>query len=348
MSNHKVPFSTPATIYDVAREAGVSDATVSRVFNNKHNVKADTRERVLQAAEKLGYVVNVQARSLAGGKSNTIGLLVPGLDNGYIGEIIRGIDQELAHADHELMLYTTHRKGKNESAYLQYVANGFVDGLLLVVPLLSPTFLETLGALNYAYVLIDEVDPSENSFSVDATNWQGAYDATDYLIKLGHHTIGFITGMHELNSTKERLNGYLAALRDNDVPVRQDLIVDGDFLQETGFEQSLRLLDLKQKPTAIFAANDLMALGALDAIRERGLHIPQDISVIGFDDIPQASTTHPKLTTVQQPLEQMGRVGVQMLLEQLEHPERPPRRVTLATHLVVRDSCQPVNDVGGI
>lgn len=346
MSDNKAIYATAATIYDVAREAGVSDATVSRVFNNKHNVKATTRERVLQAAEKLGYVANVQARSLAGGKSNMIGLIVPGLDNGYIGEIIRGIDQELAYADYELMLYTTHRKGTNESAYLQYVANGFVDGLLLVVPLLSATFLEALGTLNYAYVLIDEVDHSGNSFSVDSTNWQGAYDATTYLIQLGHRQIGFITGMLELNSAKERLNGHLAALRDNDVTVRQDLIVEGDFVQASGFEQSLRLLDLEPRPTAIFASNDMMALGALDAIRERGLQIPHDISVIGFDDIPQASTTHPKLSTVRQPLEQMGRVGVQLLLEQLEASERQPRRVTLTTQLVVRDSCQPVNNVG--
>lgn len=348
MTDHKISFSNPATIYDVAREAGVSDATVSRVFNNKTNVKAATRDRVLQAAAKLGYVVNVQARSLAGGKSNTIGLLVPGLDNGYIGEIIRGIDQELAHADYELMLYTTHRKGKNESTYLRYAANGLVDGLLLVVPLLSPTFLNALGALNYPYVLIDEVDPVGNSFSVDSTNWQGAYDATTYLIELGHRDIGFISGIPELNSTKERLKGYQEALQAHNLLIRPDLIVDGDFVQASGFEQSLQLLNLEHRPTAIFAANDIMAFGVMEAIREQGLQIPNDISVIGFDDIPQASTTHPKLTTVRQPLEQMGRVGVQLLLEHLEDSERLPRSVTLATHLVVRDSCQPVNDVGGI
>ena len=336
--------SAPITIYDVAREAGVSDATVSRVFNNKDNVRASTRERVLKAAKKLGYVANLNARSLAGGKSNIVGLLVPGLDTTYIGEIVRGIDHELSRAGYELMLYTTRRRGGNESSYLHYIANNLSDGLLLVVPLLSSTYLQTLSNLNYPYVLIDELDETGNSFSVGATNWQGAYDATQYLIKLGHRKIGFITGIPELNSSKERLDGYQTALQDQDLPVISSLIVHGDYMQPSGYQQALHLLDLPDRPTAVFASNDIMALGVMDAIRERGLSIPEDVSVIGFDDIPQASTTHPKLTTVRQPLEQMGRVGVKLLLEQLEHPERPPRRMTLATQLITRDSCQPVTD----
>ncbi|MAU12545.1 MAG: LacI family transcriptional regulator [Anaerolineaceae bacterium] len=334
--------SQQVTIYDVARAAGVSDATVSRVFNNKNNVRESTRERVLQAAKKLGYVANLQARILAGGKSHIIGLLVPGLDNAYMAEIVRGIDIELGHANYEMILYTTRRRGGNEASYLQYIANSLSAGLLLVVPLLSPKYLEILSDLEYPYVLIDEIDEQNNSFSVDATNWQGAYDATEYLIGLGHRRIAFIKGIVGLHSSDDRVQGYKAALKAHGIPVRDDYIVEGDYMQPSGYDKTFPLMALPTPPTAIFAANDHMALGVMDAIRELGMDIPNDISIVGFDDIPQASTTHPKLTTVLQPLEQMGREGVRLLLEQLQYPDRPPRRLTLPTQLIVRDSCRPL------
>lgn len=332
--------SSGPTIYDVAREAGVSDATVSRVFNNKDNVREATRERVLAAAQKLGYVANLQARILAGGKSNIIGLLVPGLDTAYMAEIIRGIDQALSQADYEMILYTSRHKGGNQASYMNYIANGLSAGLLLVVPLLSKEYLKKLNELEYPYVLIDEIDESGKCSSVDASNWQGAYDATRYLIELGHRRIAFIKGIEDLHSSKARLDGYLAALQEAGLPIHRQYIVDGDFMQPSGYNLTRKLLALAKPPTAIFAANDIMALGAMDAIRDNGLDIPRDISLVGFDDIPQASTTHPKLTTVRQPLEEMGRMGVTLLLEQLEDPERPPRRVTLATEFIIRDSCQ--------
>jgi len=332
----------PITIYDVAHEAGVSDATVSRVFNNKSGVKEATRTRVLDAAQKLGYVVNLQARSLAGGKSNVMGLVIPGLDNSYIVEILRGIDLELVRVDYELMIYTTHRKSNNEPNYLQYIANGLTEGILLVVPLLSTEFLDALAKTNYPYVLIDAVDPSGRSSSVNATNWEGAYKATEYLIKLGHKRIAFITGILELSSSKDRYDGYINALKDYDIPVDSSLIVKGDFGKGSGYRASRELLQLENPITAIFASNDAMAIGAMDAIREAGLRIPQDISIIGFDDIPEADNTYPKLTTVHQPLEEMGRVGVKLLLEQIEYPENVQKNITLATNLIIRDSCQPL------
>lgn len=336
--------SGPITIYDVAREAGVSDATVSRVFNNKKNVRATTRQKVLEAAEKLDYVANLQARILAGGKSNIIGLLVPGLDTAYMGEIVRGIDHELANAGYEMILYTTRRRGANEASYLQYIANSISEGLLLVVPLLSPKYLEALTNLQYPYVLIDERDVTGNSFSIDTTNRQGAYEATEYLIQIGHRKIAFINGIAELHSSIARLGGYKTALTDYDILINPDYIADGNFIQHSGHALATGLLELPDPPTAIFAANDIMALGVMDAVREKGLDIPGDISVIGFDDIPQASTTHPKLTTIQQPLEAMGRAGVQLLLEQIENPESPPESVTLPTKFIIRDSCRPIDN----
>jgi LacI family transcriptional regulator len=329
------------TIIDVARESGVSYSTVSRVLSGFEFVKESTRKRVLEAAERLGYVANLQARSLAGGRSQIIGLLVPGLDNSYIGEITRGIDEELAKSNYNLMIYTTHRQVAKEAMYVNTIANSLSDGLLLLVPLVPTPYLESLSDRGFPYVLIDQTDTTGKSSVVNSTNWQGAYDATKYLIDLGHRRIGFITGLTQLNSAIDRLEGYKAALADHNMPFDDALISQSNFTKNGGFDATQKLLELANLPTAIFAANDLSAFGVMDAVREHGLRIPEDISIIGFDDIPQAEVTHPKLTTVRQPLEQMGRVAVKLLLEHIENPDRPPRHVTLATRLVVRDSCHP-------
>jgi LacI family transcriptional regulator len=344
MSNNRTK-SSKITIHDVAKESGVSYSTVSRVLNGFEFVKEETRTKVLASAEKLGYVANVQARSLAGGKTRIIGLLVPGLDNGYIGEIVRGIDEEIARFNYDLMLYTTRRRVGSEMHYVKTISNGLSDGIILVVPLFDREYLESLRAHNFPYVVVDQVDPQYHSSMVDATNWQGAYDATRYLIELGHRRIGFIKGLEAIQSAADRLAGYKAALADYHLPYDETIVVEGDFFTPSGYNTARQLIRKVPRPTAIFAANDLMALGAMQAIQEQGLSIPQDISVVGFDDIPQASTVHPRLTTVRQPLEQMGRIAVNLLIEQIEHSvnhDVTPRRVTLATRFVERESCQRV------
>ncbi|MEP6988580.1 MAG: LacI family DNA-binding transcriptional regulator, partial [Chloroflexota bacterium] len=338
--NNSSPTKRGITIMDVARASGVSYSTVSRVVSGYEFVKESTYNRVMEAVQQLGYVVNLPARSLAGGRSKIIGLLVPNLDNTYVGTIARGIDQELVRANYDLMLYTSHRHPGKESLYVSAIANGLTEGLLLVAPLVPTAYLDGLREQNFPYVLIDQVDNTENSSVVDATNWQGAYEATRYLSQLGHTRIAFIKGALDVRSAIDRLQGYKAALADCDIPVREELIVEGDYQQQTGYETTKRLLQsVDFPPTAIFASNDASAFGAMDAVREGGLRIPDDISIIGFDDIPQASLVYPKLTTVRQPLEQMGRVAVKLLLEQIEDRNRLPQRVTLPTELVIRDSC---------
>lgn len=333
--------NSKVTILDVARESGVSYSTVSRVLNDFDFVKEGTREKVMEAAERLGYIANIQARSLAGGRTQIIGLLVPGLDNGYITEIVSGIDQELSTSNYDMMLYTTHRFEGKESLYVKTIANGLADGLILLVPYDAYKSLQGLPTQDFPYVLVDQIDNTYNSTTVDATNWQGAYDATAYLIGLGHQRIGFIMGHPQLNSAKERLDGYLAALQQHHIKRDDSLIIAGDYMTKGGYTGALRLLNLSSPPTAIFAANDLSAFGVYDAIHEVGLNIPKDISVVGFDDIPLALLTYPKLTTVRQPLTQIGQVAVRLLLEKLKNPEKEARRVTLATELVIRDSCAP-------
>ena len=330
------------TIMDVARASGVSLATVSRVLSGYEFVRESTRDRVLEAVEHLGYVANLQARSLAGGHSQIIGLLVPNLDNGYVGTIMRGIDQELERANYDLILYTSHRHPSNESSYVSAIANGLTEGLLLVAPLVPTAYLDVLRQQNFPYVLIDQVDTTDNSTVVEATNWQGAYEATRYLVQLGHMRIAFITGLRAVRSAVDRLHGYQAALTDSNIPVIEEFIIEGDYQQQTGYETTKRLLQsVNPLPTAIFVSNDLTAFGAIEAARECGLSIPDDISIIGFDDIPQTSLVYPKLTTVRQPLEQMGKVAVKMLLERIEDRSLPPQRVVLATQLIIRDSCAP-------
>jgi LacI family transcriptional regulator len=328
------------TIVDVAREAGVSYATVSRVLNNKAHVKPEKREAVLRATTRLGYVVNQQARSLAGGRSYVIGLLVHGLGNSYMGAIVRGIDEALDAAQYDLMLYTTHRRKTKESAYVAAITRGLTDGLLLVLPRNPAAYLASLRRQQFPYILIDHQGLGDYHHSVGATNLQGAYAATRHLIELGHRRIGFITGALELGCAVDRLAGYRAALTEFGIPVDPALIQEGDFFQPKGFAGANALLDLPERPTAIFASNDEMAFGVMEAARVHGLRLPEDLSVIGFDDIPWAANVYPPLTTVRQPLAQMGRVAAETLLKLINDPQFVVERIVLPTELVIRQSCR--------
>jgi LacI family transcriptional regulator len=332
--------TSKVTIIDVAAEANVSYGTVSRVINHDVHVKQETRDRVLQTMVRLGYVANRQARSLAGGRTNNIGVLIPDLGTGYIGEIIRGIDAELGLSDLDLILYTTHRTASKEANYVTNLATGMVDGLILVLPRSPADFIGILTKQNFPFILIDHQGIGPDCPSVGAANWQGGFTATEYLIKLGHQRIGFITGWMDLGCALDRLDGYRSALRTNHIPDAPELIYEGTFFQPDGFTGASILLDLPNPPTAIFASNDVMAMGVMDAIRHRGLRVPDDVSVIGFDDIPQASLIRPALTTVRQPLEKMGRVATQMLLELLNKSQKKIGRIELPTELIIRDSCK--------
>jgi LacI family transcriptional regulator len=338
-------LTSKITIVDVAAEAGVSFGTVSRVINNDVHVKQETRERVLKAMQQLGFVANRQARSLAGGKSDSIGVLVPDLGTGYIGEIIRGIDAELSLTDLDLILYTTHRTASKEANYVANLAKGMVDGLLLVLPRSPADFIGALTQRGFPFVLIDHQGTGHDCPAVGAMNWQGGFNATEYLIKLGHQRIGFITGWKDLGCALDRLDGYRSALRTYHISEEPELIYEGTFFQPDGFAGASTLLDRPHPPTAIFASNDVMAMGVMDAVRNRGLRVPEDVSVIGFDDIPQASLIRPALTTISQPLEKMGRVATQMLLDLLHQPDKKIDRIELPTQLVVRDSCKPPQSI---
>jgi LacI family transcriptional regulator len=330
-----------ATIKQVAERAGVSMSTVSHVLNGTHYVSPELTQRVLEAVNELEYRQNPVARILAGGRSHVIGVLVPDLFNSYAGEIIRGLDDELLANDYEMMLYTPRRGQHLASSYATTFPSGLVVGMVILVPQGLNEFMRMIGQQNIPYIVIDPEVNTNADITITSTNWQGAYDATEYLIKLGHQRIGFITGSMFLECAVDRLAGYQAALTDHGLPFEPELVSNGDFIQSTGFEAANQLLDLPVPPTAIFASNDASALGAVDAIRSLGLHIPDDISVLGFDDSPQAATMCPALTSIRQPLIEMGRKAAQLLLQYIQQPETPPESVCLPTQLVIRESCQP-------
>jgi LacI family transcriptional regulator len=334
------------TIVDVAREAGVSYSTVSRVVNNYEYVKPETREKVLNAMMRLGYVVNQQARSLRGGRSQVVGLLVPDVGNSYIGAIIRGIDAELAANQYDLMLYTTHRQKTRESTYVATITRGLADGLLLLLPTNVEAYLASLQQQQFPHVLIDyQHVASDLTSTVQATNWRGAYEAISYLIALGHRRIAHIIGLKEMQCALDRLQGYRDALAAHGIPYDPDLVYAGDFFRPQGYEAAHRFMGLPRPPTAVLAANDISAFGVMEAVTRLGLRVPDDVSLIGFDDIIEAQQVHPGLTTVRQPLEEMGRVAARILLRRLDNPDLPGERVELPTVLVERDSCLPPRPV---
>lgn len=329
------------TIFDVAEAAGVSYSTVSRVANGYQFVKPATREKVEAAMAELGYVANLKARSLAGGRSQLYGLLVYDFQTSYLIEIVRGIDDEMAKLEYEMILSTTHHHKQKESQHVQKLSQGMVDGLLIVLPNNLNAYVEDLNKQNVPFVLIDPIDKMERINSVQTTNYQGMYDATSYLIELGHQKIGFITGQMETILAVERLEGFKSALNDNNLTPHPDWIIAGDFQQESGYTAGKQLLSGKTRPTAVLSSNDVMAFGAMTAFQEAGLEVPHDISLIGFDDIPEANYSRPKLTTVRQPLQEMGRTAARLLAELIEKPETETRSIKLPTKLIIRDSTAP-------
>jgi LacI family transcriptional regulator len=328
------------TIIDVAREANVSFATVSRVVNGKGYVSAQTRERVMQAMTRIGYTVNRQARVLAGGRTQVIGLLVPDLDTSYIGEILKGIDEELAAASYDLMLYTTHQRKTRESVYVNSLLNGMTDGLLMILPMAPEAYVDSIRRRGFPFILIDHEGLDREGPSVGATNREGAKQAMRHLIDLGHRRIGLITGNLEMDCARERLVGCREALVEAGLAPEPELVRTGDFHRSLAFHLTHDLLRLPEPPTAIFASNDVSAFGVMDAVRTLGLRIPDDVSIVGFDDIPDAKWTQPPLTTVRQPMRDMGRQATRMLLAAIADPSAAQPRIELPTELVVRATCQ--------
>lgn len=331
-----------STIAEIAAKAGVSVPTVSRVLNNRPDVSDETRERVEQVIKESGFIRS-RVRNTLKASSGIIDVLVPGLTNLYSVEIVRGVEEVLERTELRLALSLTHDVLSFEQRWLAKVIDGATDGAILVLAHGQSNRLDLLQRNRIPFVVVDhrgELGPDVPS--VGATNWLGGRLATEHLLSLGHRRIAVISGDPALPCSRDRIAGYRAALEDAGILVDPGLIRPGSFVQETGYEQTIALLDLPEPPTAIFAGNDVQAMGVYAALRAHGLFVPDSMSVVGFDDVPIASIITPALTTVRQPLVEMGRVATTMLLRMIAEEPLDSMRVELTTTLIARESCAPL------
>lgn len=331
--------SKRSTIAEIAAKAGVSIPTVSRVLNNRPDVSSATRERVERVIKESGFIHSRVKNALKKGSSGIVDMLVPDLANLYSIEIVCGVEDVLERTELRLALSLTHKSLAVEQRCLAKVIDGATDGVILVLAHGQSKRLDMLLRNKIPFVVVDhrgELGPDVPS--VGATNWLGGRMATEHLLSLGHRRIAIISGDAEMRCSRDRIAGYRAALEDAGIPVDQALIRPGGFIQQTGYEQTNALLDLAEPPTAIFAGCDAQAMGVYAALLTRGLSVPNAMSVVGFDDVPVASIVTPALTTVRQPLVEMGRVATTMLLRLIAEEPLDSKRVELTTTLVVRES----------
>jgi LacI family transcriptional regulator len=334
------PAATPS-IYEVARVAGLSVATVSRALNDKGPVRAETRQRVLDAVERLGYVPHSAARMLSTRKTMSIGVLLPDMHGAFFSEIVRGIDLAARAAGYHLLVSGSHSDAAETAALLQTL-HGRVDGLILMAPALGGAWLQKALPRRVPVVLIndDGTDGRHDSLRID--NRRGARLAVEHLLALGHRAVAFLGGPEGNADAAERLAGYREALVAAGLPLSRHLELAGDFGEESGLQAGAKVAALVPRPTAIFAANDAMAIGCLAALREHNLRVPEDLSLVGFDDVPIARYLTPALTTVQVPIAELGRQAMACLLSSIdgrpENPEGAANHTVIAPTLAIRAS----------
>jgi len=326
------------TIKEVAKEAGVSIATVSRVFNDSGPVNDDTRKKIMAVARKLRYTPHGGARSLIMAKTNTLGVLLPDLYGEFFSEVIRGVDQAARQAGYHVLLSSSHNKAEEIETAMKAM-RGRVDGLIVMYPDIDAHILTSNLSDSMPLVLLN-CDVEGNDFvSINIDNYGGAFAMVQHLIGAGHRRIAMIKGAPNNFDAAERLRGYRAAMAEGGAEWSERLERDGDFTEASGFSAAEALLDVDPRPTAIFAANDAAAIGALSAVRQRGLHVPADMAIAGFDDIPMAGYINPPLTSVHVPIHDLGGRAISRLIEALTgRGNGKGRKELLPTTLVIRDS----------
>ena len=332
------------TIRAIADEAGVSVPTVSRVINGRSDVAPETRKRVEALLTERGYQRRRSNRA-PGRNARLVDLVFNELDSPWAVEIIRGVEDACHAAGVGTVVSAVHRRRALTEQWLDNLRTRASDGVILVVSTLSSPILEQLRNLRVPMVVLDPAGgPTLEAPAIGATNWAGGLAATEHLIGLGHRRIGFIHGPKQVLASRARFDGYRAALDAAGIPYDPALIYDGDFYHQSGFDAAKALLSLDDAPTAIFASSDQMAFGAYEAIRQSGLRIPEHVSVVGFDDLPESRWTSPPLTTVRQPLAEMGALAARTVLELASGNEVDTPRLELATEMVVRESTAALED----
>ena len=330
------------TIREIAELAGVSIATVSRVLNGRADVAPETRQAVQAVIRDRGYSAHRTARGLSAGRTGLVGVLVPLVFPAYFASILAGAAEALHEQDLRVVLSPTGGEHDREVTLIDRLAHGITDGALIILPEESSDELEDLIRRGYRFVVLDPLMPlSDRIPSVSAANTSGADQAMQHLLSLGHRRIGLLSGPPGWVATEERRRGYNAALAAAGIMPDPTLVVSAGPEIAPGEGEAGRLLDLPEPPTAILCFNDNVAIGAIQAARARGLRVPEDFSIVGFDDVEGATIVTPKLTTIRQPLAEMGRTGVSLLVRMLEAQAFEALHVELATRLVVRESTGP-------
>lgn len=364
-------MATKLTIRDIATLAGVSKATVSRVLNHKPDVDPTTRERVLQLIEQYGFVPSLAATGLAGGRTRLVGVLVPSLTWPLIPQVLQGIAETIEETEYELVLYSLSNERERNASITRILETRLTDGLIAVFPdggrqprvvpveeQRTTHFLTELHHAGFPVVVIDDEGAPTDVPWIGTDNLASAREAVRHLIGLGHRRIAHITGPHHFLCTQERLDGYRSALEEAGLPVDDAYVLNGDFTVAGGEACGDALFASRTQPTAIFAANDQMAYGVLAAAERRGIRIPEDVALVGFDDVKPSAMTRPTLTTVHQPFDDMGKLAIALLYSRIQAPGAgsPPgglsfplpegasvdsssMRVRLPSSLVVRESC---------
>ncbi|MCJ7534049.1 MAG: LacI family transcriptional regulator [Anaerolineales bacterium] len=330
------------TLEEIARLSGVSRSTVSRVINQQPNVSQDVRQRVQAVIEDTGYQPNLAAQTLVSKRSWMIGLVLPRsvssfFTDPYFPRLLQGIAQGCNQYDYTLGLFLVATKEDEEKILPRVSRKGMLDGVLIQSGQIGDQLIDRLVNLDLPVVVVGSpLHPAEVSF-IDVDNINSAYNAVSHLIRQGYQRIGTITGLKGGAATADRLEGYKKALIERGRNPDQSLITEGDFTEAGGYYAMQQLLPAK--PDAVFAASDLMAIGAMRAVREAGLKIPQDVAFVGFDDLTIATYSDPPLTTIRQPIARFGINAVEILIDLIENGIKPARRIIMDTELIIRDSC---------
>jgi LacI family transcriptional regulator/LacI family repressor for deo operon, udp, cdd, tsx, nupC, and nupG len=330
-----------ASLTDVARIAGVSIATVSRVISHPDKVNRKTQARVRKVMEDLNYRPNRVARRLRqrGGRRHLLGLIIPDIQNPFFAEIARGVEDAAYANQFAVILCNSDEDIKKEAFYLDVMRDESVDGIILPPINESDSAVLKCAESGMPMVSVDRSLANSPIDQVEVDNRLGAYEAVEHLIKLNHRRIGIITGRLNVSTSRERKLGHDQALAAYGLPVKKSYMRVGDYKQASGYALAEELLALADRPSALFVLNNLMVVGAIEAIHKRGLKIPQDVAIIGFDDLPWAEALDPPLTVVRQPTYEVGQAAVDLLLKRLETPKAPAVSLRLRPQLILRRSC---------
>ncbi|PFG15002.1 LacI family DNA-binding transcriptional regulator [Bacillus sp. es.036] len=327
-----------ANMTDVAKLASVSTATVSRVIQNPEAVKEKTRVKVLQAIEELNYQPNILARYFRRTETKTILVVVPSIANNVFPQMIAGIDLVANQYGYKVLLGNTYQDPEKAYSYIEELKQKQVDGMILLTTRLDNDVITDI-AERYPVVLTSDFIEGLNVPTVAIDNISSSREAVEHLVQLGHSRIGMITGPLNSLLSRDRLKGYRQALFANEIAIEGVLIQEGDHTYESGYNQMNKFLALEDPPTAIFAANDSMAMGAIKAVKDQNMKVPEDVAVVGFDNIQFSKIFEPALTTIAQPLMEMGKRSMELLLKQIKGEPLTKKQLVLDTKLIVRDSC---------